>query len=87
MFGESLTIGADEESQAADLTAKLRLRIVQVNRELDQSRQQLDLNVEERTQLAKLVEQKDARLAELYAEVDRIRKVIYTYVCKKPIKF
>lgn len=75
LFGETLMVGADEDSQAADLTGKLRLRIVQVNEELNKCRQKLELNDEERSQLSKLIEQKDARLAQLYTEVDRVRKV------------
>src|SRR4051812_18100510 len=75
MFGESLVGSTGEDSQSEDLTAKLRLRIVQANRELDVCHQQLELCSEERIQLGKLVEQKDERLAQLYAEVDRVRKV------------
>jgi hypothetical protein len=77
LFGESLVIDADEESQHADLTAKLRLHIVQVNRELDQCREQLRISNEEQEHLTKLVEQKDSQLAQLYAEVDRVRKLAF----------
>jgi hypothetical protein len=74
MFGESF-VDAGEDSQSTDLSAKLRLRIVQVGRDLDVCRQQLEASVGERSQLSKQLEQKDARLAQLYSELDRVRKV------------
>src|SRR4051812_32283352 len=70
LFGESLAT-AGEDSQATDLSPKLRLRIVQLNRELDLCRQQLTRSNEEKAQLIKSLEQKDTQLARLYAEVDR----------------
>jgi hypothetical protein len=74
MFGETLAGGGDD-SQNTDLSAKLRFRIVQIGRDLDVCKQQLETSVEERAQLTKQLEQKDARLAQLYSELDRVRKV------------
>lgn len=79
LLGESLVgpTDSDPHSQAADLSGQLRLRVVQINRELDLCRQQLRGNEEEKTQLTRAIEQKDAQLAQHYAELERIRKVIF----------
>lgn len=74
MFGESL-IGTGEDNESTDLSAKLRLRIVQVGRDLDDCRQQLEASVDERSRLTKQLEQKDIRLSHVYSELERIRKV------------
>lgn len=61
--------------QTLDPTAELRVRIVQLDKQLENAQQKINDLKEENIRLEKIAEEKDAINAKIYGELERIRKV------------